>query len=155
MSRYKMTITLEVSYEAQRHKNMRAAGYALMRAALEAPSGADSLLRLLGLAIMPEDVRLDWLATNEQLPSDLEAFIRNCRETASIELEDMGEDGLCDDCQHRANSQKAVAEYMQRNPEGGGLVNDIAPKAECKLHRGYGRPIENKGACRDFLPLEV
>ena len=65
------------------------------------------------------------------------------------------EAGLCDRCQHRLGSRLAVEQYRRLNPGRTGLINDIAPKAECKLHEGYGRPVENKKVCRDFAALDV
>jgi hypothetical protein len=60
---------------------------------------------------------------------------------------------LCDSCQHRKKSREAVAEYVQLRRRYG-VVNDIAPKVECKRHEGYGHEAESLSKCSMFLPIE-
>jgi hypothetical protein len=60
----------------------------------------------------------------------------------------------CFSCQHRVDSIARVKRYRERNPEGGGMVCDPAPKYECKRHSGYGMKDETKIECRDYWPME-
>ena len=62
--------------------------------------------------------------------------------------------GVCFHCVYRAESIKAVEDWRARNSVGVGIVNDTAPKAECKLHEGYGRPNETKIECREFKDVQ-
>lgn len=58
----------------------------------------------------------------------------------------------CFRCHHRDESKRRVREFLAGvDARSGALVNDIAPKAECKRHAGYGiDPEETRLVCRDF-----
>ena len=63
-------------------------------------------------------------------------------------------ENLCDYCIERQNSIHRVEEFLERNPDGKGIVCDPAPKAECKWHKSYGYDNDSqKSRCRDFVPL--
>jgi len=52
---------------------------------------------------------------------------------------------LCEACRYRAESRRRVEERKGRP------ILDPAPRAECKLHEGYGvEPAESLARCRDF-----
>ena len=63
---------------------------------------------------------------------------------------------LCERCQHRSDSRARVQEFIKiqishgESPPFAGMVCDPAPKHECKVHEGYGRPVESRAECRDF-----
>ncbi len=69
--------------------------------------------------------------------------------------------GLCEKCFHRQDSRKRVERYIQvrldrgESPPFKGIVNDIAPRAECKRHEGYGHTVETITQCWDFRPQET
>jgi len=57
--------------------------------------------------------------------------------------------GLCDRCQHRADSRARCAAHRGQH----GIICDPAPRAECKRHEGYGRTPWSKEVCDDYQEI--
>lgn len=71
------------------------------------------------------------------------------------------DNGLCEKCHHRQDSRRRVEQYVQmrlargEKPPFEGIVNDLAPRYECKQHEGYGRDVGTITQCWDFRPDET
>lgn len=60
---------------------------------------------------------------------------------------------LCGACVYRADSRRRVISHLTRhNGQVVGFILDPQPRAECKMHEGYGvDPAHSKAGCRDFV----